>query len=248
MGNHMLSDLNLAGVRWELVETPIKQDIQRAPVQQNFQTNTTKPEKPVIVPPVAPISLETVKSMVTRPSDIDSLIRMICEFNHPLKGGATNTVLPNIAKKPNGLLIITDLPGTEDDLSGHILSGNAGEMTDKMLNAIGMSRENVSIVPILFWRTPGGRTPSREELDLSMPFVQKILEMLAPRVIITFGTLATTEITKSNLSDVHGAEITDDFGRIIVPMYHPNYMILKPSAKKEVWTALQNVQKLLKNV
>jgi DNA polymerase len=247
MDNHMLRDLVLAGVRWELTETPQRPDIPRTPVQQTFQTNTPKTDNPVIIPPVAPISLDTVKSMVMRPSDTDSLIRMIGEFNHPLKAGATNTVLPNIAKNPNGLLIITDLPSTDDDLSGNILSGNAGEMTDKMLNAIGMSRESVSIIPLIFWRTPGGRTPSREELDLSMPFVNKLLEMISPRVIITFGTLATTEITKSNLSDVHGTEITDDSGRIIVPMYHPNYLILKPSAKKDVWEALQNVQKLLKN-
>jgi DNA polymerase len=144
-------------------------------------------------------------------------------------------------------VIVTDLPSTDDDLSGHILSGNAGEMTDKMLNAIGMNRESVSIIPILFWRTPGGRSPSREEIDLSMPFVEKMIEMLSPRVIITFGTLATVEITKSNLNDVHGTEITDAAGHIVVPMYHPNYMILKPSAKKDVWVALQNVQKLLKN-
>jgi DNA polymerase len=247
MGNHALEDLNLYGVRWEITETPAKQGIQRAPTQQNFQTNTTKIEKPIIVPPVAPINLDTVLSMVERPSDIDSLVRMVAEFNHPLRSGATNTVLPNIAKNPNGLLIITDLPGTEDDLTGNILSGNAGDMTDKMLSAVGMSRENVSIVPLLFWRTPGGRSPSREELDLSMPFVNKMIEMLSPRVIITFGTLATTEIAKKNLNDTHGNEIIDEAGRTIVPMYHPNYLILKPSAKKDVWLALQNVQKLLKN-
>lgn len=247
MGQNALQDLNLAGVRWELTETPSMQEIPRVPTQQTFQTAEPKNDKTVIVPPVAPINLDTVKSMVGRPNDIDSLIRMVCEFNHPLKSGATNTVLPNIAKNPNGLLIITDLPSTDDDLSGHILSGNAGEMTDKMLAAIGMGRENVSIVPILFWRTPGGRGPSREEIDLSMPFVEKMIEMLSPRIIITFGTLATTEITKSNLNDVHGTEIRDSAGRIIVPMYHPNYMILKPSAKKDAWGALQNVQKLLKN-
>lgn len=246
MGNHALEDLNMAGVRWELSETALKHTPNQRPIQQTFETNNVKSEKPVIVPPAAPITLDTVKSMVERPTDTESLIRMITEFNHPLRGGATNVVLPNIASKPNGLLIITDFPSTEDDLSGHILSGAAGEMTDKMLSAIDMSRENVSIVPLLFWRTPGGRTPSREELDLSIPFVNKIIEMLAPRVIITFGTLATTEITKNNLSDVHGSEIAHADGVTVIPMYHPNYLILKPSAKKDVWAALQNVQKLLK--
>jgi len=242
-----LQDLNLAGVRWELNESPVKPGIRRVPQQQNFLTNNKKSDEPLIVPAAAPITLDTVKSMVLRPSDTDSLIRMIGEFNHPLRGGATNTVLPNIAKKPNGLVIVTDLPSTDDDLSGTILSGNAGEMTDKMLSAINMSRENVSIVPLLFWRTPGGRTPTREEIDLSMPFVNKMLEMLSPKIIITFGTMAANEIAKANLNESHGNEIVNEAGYKIIPMYHPNYLILKPSAKKDVWVALQNVQKLLKN-
>ena len=246
MGNNAIKDLNMAGVRWEICEDPIKPGTQKAPTQQTFQTNHTS-TKPIIVPPAAPITLETVKSMVTRPNDIDSLLRMIAEFNHPLRSGVTNVVMPNIATKPNGLVIITDLPSPDDDLSGQILSGNAGEMVDKMLAAIGMSRENVSIIPLLFWRTPGSRTPNREELDLSLPFVNKILEMLSPRVIATFGTLAATEIAKTNLTSNHGNEIISDSGYTIVPIYHPNYLILKPSAKKDVWSALQNIQKLLKN-
>ncbi len=247
MDKSALKDLNLSGVRWELTENARKIEPLRALVQQTFEIKPKQSEKPIIVPPIAPITLDTVKSMVTRPSDIDSLIRMVGEFNHPLRGGATNTVLPNIATKPNGLVIITDFPSIDDDLSGHILSGNAGEMTDKMLSAVGMNRENVSIISLLFWRTPGGRSPLREELDLSMPFVNKILEMLSPRVIITFGTLATSEIAKTNLNEVHGNEIKDEKGCIIVPLYHPNYLILKPSAKRDVWNALQNIQKLLKN-
>lgn len=246
MGSYALEDLSLAGVRWELSETPVKPDVKHAPVQQTFQTNRAS-GKPIIVPPSAPITLETVKSMVERPSDIDSLLRMIGEFNHPLRNGATNVVMPNIANNPNGLVIITDLPSSDDDLSGKILSGNAGEMVDKMLSAINMSRENVSIIPLLFWRTPGGRTPNREELDLSMPFVNKIMDMLKPQVVITFGTLAANEIAKTNLTSTHGKEIESENGYIIVPIYHPNYLILKPSAKKDVWDALQNIEKLLKN-
>ena len=246
MGNYVLQDLALSGVCWELNETPEIFDNKKPPIQQTFSANRQPVDNSVIVPAAAPITLDTVKSMVTRPSDIDSLLRMVGEFNHPLRGGAANVVMPNIAKKPNGLLIITDCPSADDDLSGKILSGATGEMTDKMLNAINMSRENVSIVPLLFWRTPGGRTPTREELDLSLPFVNKIIEMLSPNIIATFGTLPATEIAKTSLNNAQGTQITDDFGRIIIPLYHPNYLILKPSAKKDVWLALQNIEKLLK--
>ena len=247
MSNYELQDLVMGGVVWELAEMPAVAQAKRAPTQQNFPDATKQTmNKPMIVPPSAPISLDTVKSMVARPNDIDSLVRMVMEFNHPLRGGATNVVMPNIAKKPNGLIIITDMPSIDDDASGKILSGAAGELIDKMLAAIDMSRDSVSIVPLVFWRTPGGRTPTREELDLARPFVDKIVEMLNPRVIITLGTLSAEEIGKTNLKTNHGDEIDIDAPYKIVPIYHPNYLILKPSAKKDVWTALQNVQKMLK--
>ena len=247
MGNNALYDLNMAGVRWELAEMPGNIDAKKAPIQQNFTDITNRSaSKPIIVPPSAPITLDTVKSMVERPADIDSLVRMVCEFNHPLRDGATNVIKPNIAENPNGLLIITDIPSTEDDLSGKILSGNAGELIDKMLAAIEMSRKQVSIIPLVFWRTPGGRTPTREELDLARPFIDRMIDMLKPKIIITLGTLAATEIAQINLTSKHGNEIQTNFGYTIIPIYHPNYLILKPSAKREVWGALQNVQKLLK--
>ncbi len=248
MGLCALQDLNMAGVVWELTETAAVLTTKKTPTQQTFHDATNKiAVRPVIIPPAAPISLETVKSMVMRPNDIDSLVRMVMEFNHPLRGGAQNVVMPNIAQNPNGLVIITDMPRSEDDASGKILSGMAGEMIDKMLNAIEMSRDCVSIIPLVFWRTPGERSPSREELDLVRPFIDKMLEMLKPKIVITLGTLATEEIGKTNLATNHGTEIVSDFGYKIIPMFHPNYLILKPSAKKVVWDTLQNVQKMLKN-
>lgn len=248
MGLCALQDLDMAGVVWELSENATALATKKAPTQQTFNDAMTKnTTRPVIIPPAAPISLETVKSMVVRPNDIDSLVRMVMEFNHPLRGGAQHVVMPNIAQNPNGLVIITDMPRSEDDASGKILSGMAGEMIDKMLNAIEMSRDNVSIIPLVFWRTPGERSPSREELDLVRPFIDKMLEMLKPKIVITLGTLATEEIGKTNLTVNHGNEIVSDFGYKIIPMFHPNYLILKPSAKKMVWDTLQNVQKMLKN-
>ena len=75
---------------------------------------------------------------------------------------------------------------------------------DKMLSAIGLSREVVSIVPMVFWRTPGGRSPSRSELDLARPFVDRVIELLHPRVILTLGTLPATELAGLNLAKSHG--------------------------------------------
>lgn len=260
-----LRDLELAGVRWELSEFPARlaKSIAAAiapGASGNAPTAGALSAAPVaapgvqrtptsIVPPIAPIipmSVETATAMAMRPADLPALLRMIAEFNHPLRAGATNTVLPHVAQNPNGLVVITDVPGGEDDETGRILSGAAGELLDKMLAAIGMGRDCVSIMPLVFWRTPGGRSPTRMELDLCRPFVSRALELLHPRAILTLGTLAATEIAGATLPRAHG-EITDAVcGAKCVPIFHPNYLILKPAAKRDAWTALQKLEKLLK--
>ena len=249
-----LQYLSLAGVRWELNDIPMtvarintsSADSEGGAVQSQITART----QTSIVPPVAPsmpMSVDTAVAMAARPTDISALSRMIAEFNHPLRAGATNVVLSNIAVKPNGLVIVTDIPSAEDDANGKILSGAVGELLDKMLLAIGMTRENVSIIPLVFWRTPGGRTPSRSELDLARPFVNRALELLAPRVILTLGTLAASEIAGVSLPRGHGSVVSLESGAVCMPIFHPNYLMLKPAAKRDAWNALQIVQNLLKS-
>ncbi|MBO7052871.1 MAG: uracil-DNA glycosylase [Alphaproteobacteria bacterium] len=247
MGYNALQDLNMAGVQWELTEQPVIQGIPKTEGKKSSPESTTRnTEKNIVVPAVAPVVLDSVTKMLESCNDIDSLMNVIKNVNHPLRSGATNTVLPNIAKNPNGLIIITDMPNTDDDLSGRIFSGNTGDLLDKMLSAIQMSRENVSLIPLVFWKTPGGRTPLSEELKLTRPILDKMIDLLKPQIVITFGTLAATEIGQTNLTSNHGTEIKTDKGYTIIPLFHPNYLILKPSAKKDVWAVLQNVQKMLK--
>ena len=145
------------------------------------------------------------------------------------------------------LLILTDIPSSDDDASGVVLSGSAGELMDKMLQAIGLSRTDVSILPMLFWRTPGGRTPTTEELELSRPFVDKAIELLSPQVVLTLGSLPASEYANVNLAKSHGVPVVLENGITVVPIFHPNYLILKPAAKRDVWNALQNMQNILKN-
>ncbi len=264
---NQLQDLVLSGVRWELSDVPFAMAQSAAVAAANRASRpATAPETVVpdvvpdspaplraataIVPPIAPevgVTIQTARAMAARPTDIAALARMIAEFGHPLRSAATNVVLPHIAPNPNGLVIITDIPSADDDARGEILTGAAGELLDKMLAAIGMSRECVSILPMVFWRTPGGRTPSRNELDLARPFVDRALEFLSPRLILTLGTLPATEIADVNLARAHGAVADTKIGVKCMPIFHPNYLLLKPTAKRDAWNALQQIQNLLKS-
>lgn len=264
MRNYDLRDLELAGVKWEITDIPMtmmaaaKTNAVAQPqnsVQKTIETtetlNAINRIATSVVPPIAPIipiSIDTVRAMAARPSDINALNRMIAEFKHPLQGGAKNTVLIHQAQQPSGLMIITDIPSADDDSTGKVLSGDAGEMMNKMLNAIGLSRENTTIMPIIFWRTPGGRSPSRTEIDLAKPFVMRAIELTAPKIILSLGTLPAMEIGNVNIAKSHGVPVTTESGATLVPIYHPNYLILKPTAKRDVWDALQNVQNMLKSL
>lgn len=242
---NFVQDLIMAGVKWELSDNSVGFMTDLESVKKTERTRVSS-----VVPPISPISaidIDTAKAMAMRPTTTDSLCRMISEFNHPLRGGVSNVVPPSVAQNPNGLMIITDMPSSDDDASGHIMSGVPGELLDKMLNAIEMSRETVSISPILFWRTPGGRTPSRNEMDLSRPFLNRFIELTEPRIILTLGTLAANEMCGVDLMRNHGAETALASGIRAFSIYHPNYLMLKPTAKADVWSVLKTVQNLLKN-
>ena len=245
--NILLKDLVMAGVQWELCDNSIG----FMEMVSNNTNHVARTRTSSVVPPISPttpMDIETATAMASRPTTMDALSRMILEYNHPLRAGATNVVTPTAASNPNGLVVIPDIPSSDDDSSGNILSGAAGELMDKMLGAIGMSRDNVSIMPLIFWRTPGGRTPTRIELDLARPFVNRAIELLEPRIILTLGTLAAGEIAGVDLMKNHGNEVVLPNDIHVFPIYHPNYLILKPGAKAAVWEVLQNVQKMLKNV
>ena len=246
MNNDLIKDLVMAGVKWELSDETVGFVVESAPVATSRVRTVSN-----VVPPISPVStvsIETANAMAERPTTTAVLTRMIDEFNHPLRACVSNVVVPHIAPNPNGVLVITDIPSSEDDATGCVLSGMAGELFDKMIGAIGMSRESVSISPILFWRTPGGRTPTRNELDLGRPFVNRLIELTEPRIIITLGTLAAAEIAGVDLMRNHGAETILPNDIHVFSIYHPNYLILKSAAKQDVWVALQKVQNLLKNL
>lgn len=224
MGFDSLQDLDLAGVKWEL-----SGEIQKKPKKKNIKNNPQKigdSDGKIAPRPTPPIDSLDAKDVADGAENLSQLYDAIIQFNHPLKMFAKNTILP---QDGGNLLVITDAPSADDDESGQILSGQAGQLFDKMLGAINMSRDCIAICPLVFWRTPGGRTLTEEELLLARPFVDKFIELIKPKAVLTLGPLAKE------------ANITDE----IFSIPHPNYLLLKPGAKKGAWEELQNLLKSL---
>lgn len=242
MGTNSLRDLKLAGIKWELVENL---NISNEQTKDNKKT-ANKPNVPEsVIPAVAPIIISAAQRVSKTANNLSDLSTTIESFDHPLRQFVKNTILPHFTNGAE-LLIITDVPSGEDDENGMILSGGAGDLINKMISAIGLSRDKISILPLVFWRTPGGRTPTREDIGLSKPFVTRAISLLKPKVILTLGTLAATEIANAKLPKNHGDVLNINDGISAIPIYHPNYILLKPDTKQVVWAALQKLQNLLK--
>lgn len=241
METHTLHDLKLAGIKWELNE------ISNAPsrkIEKILDTKNPNNKNIANIPATKPINIDFAKTEADKAKDLNDLCEIIENFNHPLRAFVKKIILPEFNGKD--ILIITDIPSSEDEENGKILTGGAGELINKMLTAIGFDRKSVSISPLLFWRTPGGRSASSEELDLTKPFIDKIISLLQPKIVLTLGTVAAIQVANAKLPKNHGEII--QVGTIpVMPIYHPNYLTLKPAAKKEVWEGLQKLENLLKN-
>ena len=132
MHSYYLNDLKLAGIKWELNEASNKpeQAVKNDPITHT-KSNSKSPNK---IPPIAPVNINDIN--IESVKNISDLSNYISEFKHPLRAFAKNVILPKCINGQGGLLIITDIPSSDDDSNGQILTGKTGELKDKMLNTI----------------------------------------------------------------------------------------------------------------
>jgi uracil-DNA glycosylase family 4 len=162
---------------------------------------------------------------------------------------ATNPVFAEgVANAP--LMVIGEAPGAEEDRRGVPFCGSSGQLLDKILAAIGLSRsENAYITNSLFWRPPGNRTPSVEEIITCRPFLEKHIELQNPMVILLMGSVAIRALLNNEIaiSKLRGNPLSYKDIPVIVT-YHPSYLLRQPSQKKLAWEdmlALKEHTKLL---
>ncbi|MFY7777767.1 MAG: uracil-DNA glycosylase [Elstera sp.] len=139
------------------------------------------------------------------------------------------------------LLVIGEAPGGEEDRLGKPFVGPAGQMLDKMLAAIGLDRSRVCITNMVFWRPPGNRKPTDAELALCLPFVERFLFLMNPKVVLLAGgTPAQTLLGRTDgITKLRGRwfDWTDSRGATIpmLPSYHPSYLLRSPGQKRDAW-------------
>lgn len=140
------------------------------------------------------------------------------------------------------ILFVGEAPGADEDEQGLAFVGVAGQLLTKMIEAMGLSRDQVFIANILKCRPPGNRPPLPEEMVVCMPYLKEQIAILKPRVIVALGATAVRGLLAldTRISDLRGRWHTFE-GIDFMPTFHPSYLLRNPSAKREAWDDLKAV-------
>jgi uracil-DNA glycosylase family 4 len=162
-----------------------------------------------------------------------------------LSAGRTHLVFGDGA--PNArLMFVGEAPGAEEDLQGVPFVGAAGQLLNRMLNKLGLRREEVYIGNILKCRPPGNRDPEADEITACLPFLEKQIQAIRPRVIVALGRIATQALlgTREPLTRLRGHWQRYHDIRVM-PTFHPSYLLRAPQERKKTWADMQQVMEYL---
>ncbi len=158
-----------------------------------------------------------------------------------LHEGRTHTVFAR-GNPRAALMFIGEAPGHEEDIQGYPFVGPAGRLLDKMIAAMGLERDEVYVANILKCRPPGNRDPRPDEIEACFPFLQRQIELVAPRIICTLGRPASNTLlrTSASMGSLRGRWHSFD-GIPLMPTYHPAYLLRSPGQKRRAWEDLKMV-------
>ena len=169
----------------------------------------------------------------------------------PLKKTAMNLVFAD-GNPEASVMVIGDVPAEEEDRQGVPFAGAAGLLLDRMLAAIGLDRTSVYLTNLVFWRPPGGRTPTEAEIEASLPFTRQHIALVRPKLIVMMGTLTVRHLLhrKETIARLRGqwcdytAVGDGETGPAIpcLPMVPPSFLLGQPASKRQAWADLLSLK------
>lgn len=218
---------------------------------------------PALVPPPAPTVRPVTPPDTLVPVDdpyehgrrtaeacatLDKLIQAL----HAFEGCGLKTTALNLCVadgNPNArIMLIGEAPGAEEDRQGRPFCGPSGQLLDRMLATIGLSRETVYITNLVYWRPPGNRQPSAAEIAMCQPFLERQIELVRPRLIQFVGGMSARVLldAKEGVTKLRGRRFTYQprSGPPIpaLVMFHPAYLLRSPVQKRFAWRDLLALQ------
>ena len=190
-------------------------------------------------PPLAPVR-DPAERLAEIRTDLGECTR--CKL-HAL--GRTHVVF-GVGNPGARLMFIGEAPGGDEDLQGIPFVGRAGQLLTKIIEAMGMARDEVYIANVIKCRPPGNRNPDPDEVATCEPFLFRQVDAIRPHVIVALGTFAAQALlrTKDPISRLRGQVFTYR-GAKLVPTFHPAFLLRSPEKKRETWDDMKKVMALL---
>ncbi|MCF7855841.1 MAG: uracil-DNA glycosylase [Candidatus Pacebacteria bacterium] len=165
----------------------------------------------------------------------------------PLHGTRTNTVPGQGSPNPE-IVFVGEGPGADEDEQGLAFVGKAGHLLTRMIEAMGLTRDDVFICNIVKCRPPENRTPELSEMNACLPYLKRQIGLLQPKVVVALGATALTGLVEMpkgmGITRARGTWLR--FAGIdLMPTFHPAYLLRNPNVKKYVWEDLQAVLRRL---
>jgi DNA polymerase len=166
----------------------------------------------------------------------------------PLHEGRTK-IVHSTGNFQADLMFVGEAPGADEDASGLPFVGRAGQLLTKIIEGIGMKREDVLIGNINRCRPPANRQPTLPEAHTCRPFLMREIAVIRPKIIVVMGNTAMKNLldTKEGITKLRG-EFQDYFGVKVMPTFHPAYLLRDPRKKREVWEDMKKVRDFLSKV
>ncbi|MCJ9747816.1 uracil-DNA glycosylase family protein, partial [Neorhizobium sp. SHOUNA12A] len=174
---------------------------------------------------------------------LDELKTALEAFNGcNLKNGARNTVFAS-GNPASGIMVIGPMPNADDDRDGIPFSGRQGQLLDRMLGAIGLSRDGALLTNVIPWRPPGNRMPSQAEMDICRPFLERQVALAEPKLLLLLGNFPARFFFGGNgtIHSMRGEWRDLSFGGITVSAIatlHPQELLAAPANKALAWQDL----------
>ncbi len=168
--------------------------------------------------------------------DLPGLQAALADYPHcELRRGARNLVFADGVPGAR-VMFVGEAPGRDEDLQGKPFVGRAGQLLDKMLAAVGLSRlESVYITNVLPWRPPQNRDPKPQEIAMMLPFLQRHIALADPDLLVVVGNISCQALLgKRGITRLRGTWV-EAADRPALPMVHPAYLLRNPHAKREAW-------------
>jgi uracil-DNA glycosylase family 4 len=243
-------DLNLGAFytdRRTMGKRTIKQTAASAPATMPVAQPTIAVVPAKIAPPVSALPIVNAPSLFEAIDRVegDSLERIredLGECTRCRLHKQRNKIVFGVGNPRAELVFVGEGPGHDEDVQGLPFVGRAGKLLTQMIEAMGLTREQVYICNVVKCRPPENRKPEDDEVATCSPYLYRQLDVIAPKAIVCLGGTAAQALlkTKESISRFRGTWF-DYRGTKLLATYHPAYLLRNPAAKGEVWKDLQKV-------